>query len=102
MINYGEKLLASLPPEVCKSVFVGLTDLKSIMWFRVTRTAGGPYVYEKGAETTKVAASLCGLLGLSPEQVNDFDSGGYLPYYAPPRFILHCSFSHFFTLVKPL
>ena len=80
VINYGEKLLASLPPEVRKSVFVGLTDLKSIMWFRVTRTAGGAYVYEKGAETTEVAASLCGLLGLSPEQVNDFDSGGNLPY----------------------
>lgn len=101
MINYGEKLLASLPPEVRKSVFVGLTDLKSIMWFRVTRTAGGAYVYEKGAETTEVAASLCGLLGLSPEQVNDFDSGGNLPYYAPPRFILHCSFHTSSHLLNP-
>ena len=73
MIKYGEKLLASLPPEVRKSVFVGLTDLKSIMWFRVTRTAGGAYVYEKDVETTDVAASLCGLLGMSPEQVKVSD-----------------------------
>ena len=74
VINYGQNLLESLPIEIHRSILVGLTDLKTIMWFRIKRLALGEYSYEKGVESPNVAASICGVLRLSPEQVRDFRS----------------------------
>ena len=69
IVNYGENLLERLPVEVRRSVMVGLTNLKTIMWFRITRIALGKYTYEKDTESTSVAASICGILALSSDQV---------------------------------
>lgn len=69
MVNYGECLLESLPLEPRASVLVGVTNLKTILWLRVTREDVGWYSYEKDCDTSEVAASICGVLRMTSEQV---------------------------------
>eukprot|EP00195_Chlamydomonas_chlamydogama_P013761 CAMPEP_0202895636 /NCGR_PEP_ID=MMETSP1392-20130828/4785_1 /ASSEMBLY_ACC=CAM_ASM_000868 /TAXON_ID=225041 /ORGANISM="Chlamydomonas chlamydogama, Strain SAG 11-48b" /LENGTH=554 /DNA_ID=CAMNT_0049580703 /DNA_START=472 /DNA_END=2136 /DNA_ORIENTATION=- len=73
VLLYGEKMLCRLPHELRSSVLVFLSDLRRITWFRVKRNVVdgvSSFTYDIGVEHDNVAASLCGAMGMTTEQLD--------------------------------